>query len=661
MICQRKSITSIILIVTIISFSTMGNLISVQPNSVRSMEPFFTLVAKTNRGGFRPDYLNFLKQHLARIGINVDVVVQDWFSFVTELIVFRNFDIAYLDFSGSNGDFLSANKEEYISQNTILPDVSKMYSENGTLNVFGYNVDMDWSSELGTGINDYYLSLLKTTEYSDIDELCSYYWTWEGYLMNEILPCVPTFAPKTYTSYWRNLEGYNMSEGLTQSWGKMNWDGSHYGQESTKELVITDSAWIDLNPLFQDDSSSRFISSAILDPLVWCDTDGSVWPHLATSWEIIDKNILRIHLRKGVKWQPDPDELFVDENFDVNDVYFTLYAWSHLSDERDSFNWICGMNIIDNYTIDIHMDSRPSTDEEEPYNNFLGELASRLILPEHYLNQTQLADGVTPDITHESWDWFTSHCFGTGLFQLKTFQEGTETELSLYKNCWLMNHSIDKSNMDVEERFGTKWELEKLRIRIIPDQPTAFLEFEAGKVDMEVVTGYPEMYDEYDLDSDLAIQSDFLPSLGLYAFNLRENRAFIGSLVPCPEDPTMTIGLAIRKAIAYAIDRIEIDNVIHRGEYTITDHPIYLTFDKLCHPNIIEYNYNRERALGYMAKVFPEYWETHSDYPTYANTQNLFLSILVAVIFSIIILALILGLVLCFAIILADIIQKNKK
>lgn len=52
-------------------------------------------------------------------------------------------------------------------------------------------------------------------------------------------------------------------------------------------LVITDAAWSDLNPLFQDDTSSSFISSATMDPLIWYDADLSVWPHLAESYTMI--------------------------------------------------------------------------------------------------------------------------------------------------------------------------------------------------------------------------------------------------------------------------------------------------------------------------------------------------------------------------------------
>jgi len=61
---------------------------------------------------------------------------------------------------------------------------------------------------------------------------------------------------------------------------------------------------------------------------------------------------------------------------------------------------------------------------------------------------------------------------------------------------------------------------------------------------------------------------------------LRENRVNIGSQEPCEGDSNITIGLAIRKAISYAIDRNEINNVLFRGEFAVTDYPYYEVMGK---------------------------------------------------------------------------------
>ena len=84
---KRKIVVYLLLVI----FCSNFMLINIQESE--SIDPYFTLVFKTNGGGVRPDYGNFLKQHLARMGINIEVIVQDWSTFVSEMVAFRDFDI----------------------------------------------------------------------------------------------------------------------------------------------------------------------------------------------------------------------------------------------------------------------------------------------------------------------------------------------------------------------------------------------------------------------------------------------------------------------------------------------------------------------------------------------------------------------------------------
>jgi len=584
------------ILVGVIMAIFVASAVAVDPIKTDAVDSFFTLVAKTNSGGVRPDYLNFLKQHCARIGINIDVIVQDWPTFVGELIAFRNFDVCYVALTGGGAD----------------PDFTGVYNENGSLNLFGYHTDMDYDETLGTGKNEWYMRQGNLIMPPDSEERVQHYWDWEQYLMDKILPCQPTFAPQSYTAIWSNLNGYNVSDGILQSWGKMSFTGTHDGQTDPTELVITDAAWSDLNPLFQDDTSSSFISSATMDPLIWYDADLSVWPHLAESYTMINDTTLQVTAREGIYWALDPDALFPDEEFTIEDVYFTLYAWKYLSNDQQVYDWIedMEMNKAEN-KLTIYIDGDPSTPENEPYAPFLPSISLRM-MPEHYLNQTQDVSG-KPDVTHASWNTFATNCFGTGVFEIDTFTEGVETILAVRDNdagspddyCWRLNSTITSDpDLNWAARFGDfSGGLDTLRIRIIPDQQTALLEFEAGKTDMEGVTAYPEKRDEYLLNPDFNIQSDTQFYFGFFGYNMRPVRPVIGSYDPAPNDPSITKGLAIRKAISYALDRVEINNVIHRGEYTLTDHPIYLKMGIWCNPNIIRYNHDLDKAREYMTKA----------------------------------------------------------
>jgi ABC-type transport system substrate-binding protein len=568
---------------------------AVQPAKTDAIDPFFTLVAKTNQGGVRPDYLNFLKQHCARIGIGVDVIVQDWPTFVGELIAFRDFDVCYVALTGGGAD----------------PDFTGVYNENGSLNLFGYHTSMDYNETLGTGVNEWYMKQGNLIMPPDSQERVEHYWAWEQYLMDKILPCQPTFAPQSYVATWANLEGYNFTDGILQSWGKMSFDGTHTGQIDNTELVITDAAWSDLNPMFQDDTSSSFISSATMDPLIWYDADLQAYPHLAEDYYLVNDTHLRVEIREGVKWQ-DPGG-YPGEELDAKDVYFTFYSWATVSNDVQVFDWIDDLVIVDDYTIDFFIDGDPSTEVNDLYAPFLPSISYR-IMPEHYLNVTQLADGVTPDITHPNWNTYSTNCFGTGLFTIASFTEGVETTLALNTDCWRLDETLTAdAALDWENRFGFATgftPLDQMRIRIIPDVQTALLEFEAGKTDIEGVTTQPDKRDEFIADPDFDVQSDTTFYFGFFGYNMREVRPEIGNRDPCDDDPSISKGLAVRKAISYALDRVEINNVIHRGEYTITDHPIYLKQGIWCNPNIIRYNHDLDKAREYMALAGYEITET---------------------------------------------------
>jgi len=107
----------------------------------------------------------------------------------------------------------------------------------------------------------------------------------------------------------------------------------------------------------------------------------------------------------------------------------------------------------------------------------------------------------------------------------------------------------------------------------------------------------------------------------MFIFNLRESRGtMINSMEPCPNDPNMTKGLAVRKAISYAMNAKEMNDLAYPNLDIRTYYPIYEKMGMWCNPNIIKYDYSLEKAKNYMRKAgfaFPED-TTHVgiDFPT---------------------------------------------
>ncbi len=550
------------------------------------------------RDPFR-DYLNFLKQHLARNNIDLNVEFYSYCEFYDQLINVRDFDIYCME----------------ITQDKTDIDFSNIYGTNGFYNFFGYDSSLDWNEAVNNGINDKYLFDINNDIGTNSSERKLLSWEWQQYLMDKICPIKPLFYFNDSKASWNNLIGYNSDHGLLKSWGKMEWDGLHYNQEAIFKIVIADNQWIELNPLFQYDPSSSFISKLCLDSLFWSESfnypieneTNGLWPHLVEDYSVINETYIRLKCREGVKWQNDPEGVFISEYFDAYDVYFSLYCWKYLSIDKLSYYWIKDMEIIDEYTLDIYVDNDLTTQNSESFAPLFTKL-NVLILPEHFLNQTQLTDGITPDITHSSWESYSSNCFGTSLFEINSYIEDEKTILQLFEDSWWLNDSINSDpDLDFITRFGTfESLLKELHIRIIDDIQTIFLEFESGYLDLVSLDYFSDKKEDYLLYTDFSIYNCIRNRLSFIGFNLREDRLYIGDRTNAAYDPSLTKGLALRKSINYAIDNQEINEVLHNAEASIDYWPIYSTMGSFCNPNIIRYNFDLDKAREYYTMANPQ-------------------------------------------------------
>jgi len=560
-------------------------------NESSAADPFFTLTLKMRNFGTYQNMALEMAVMLKQIGINVDITFLDYIDYMQELVEYRDFDIFFLS----------------TVINPQNPDVSAYFGEDGEMNFCDYSSTMDYNETLGMGGNQWYLEEGKNFIPPNTEEQIEHYWAWQDYLMEEINPALFALIPQGYVAHWAELDGYDINKELIESWGKMSWDSAHTNQSSQEELVIRGYPCKNMNPLFQ--SYEEIISKAILDPLVWCGTDNAIYPHVAKTWTHINDTHVRFIIREDIPWQPDIDGNFTKEYLTAEDIYFTFYCWKNLSNEQDDYAWLKDIQMVDDYTIDFYMDANNETIENEYYPQYLYSLAKG-ILPEHYLNQTQLGDGKTPDINHKSWSLFNlNKTFGTGMFEYDSFSDSgyslstSETVLSISPSCWLFNESIEKTDIDFEERFGSDWSLNKLIIRYFDTCFDEAFDFLWGNIDLMDVTSYSENRTLYQSMTEFTVQNKNQGLFSYFGFNLNPNRPWIGSQEPCPNDPSITIGLAIRKAISHAINREKISTNIYKGEYLLNDHPLAPTAGIWLNPNIYRYNYDLPTAQDYMQKA----------------------------------------------------------
>ena len=103
-----------------------------------------------------------------------------------------------------------------------------------------------------------------------------------------------------------------------------------------------------LHPLAMRMAPEQSIASNIYDSLVDRDPSGKLVPGLATSWELLDENTWRFHLRKGVKWQNGG-------TFTADDVVFTFEDIGRTKINRYTFimEKIKKVEKVDDYTVNI--------------------------------------------------------------------------------------------------------------------------------------------------------------------------------------------------------------------------------------------------------------------------------------------------------------------
>ncbi|UJG43134.1 MAG: ABC transporter substrate-binding protein [Candidatus Heimdallarchaeum endolithica] len=613
---NKKVILSFMIITAFLTVSIFGE------NETSIPGYFFELEFKTNGGGFRPNYGLYVAQYLSEIGIKVNIKVLEWANFVGTLLETNNYDLFFVGLVGHHD-----------------PDPTGIYNENGSLNMFGINTKMPYGMENEQMIEDGILIMNMT-------ERQQHYYNWQQLMMDKIVPMVPFFNQPSYTANWATLDGYDDSWGVVDSLPYMKFTSLHEGQTSTEEFYDSDAKWRELNPLLQDDASSSYISSLVMESLLQM-TPGyePIKTGLIIDWQQDETNelLFKFTLRDEVYWNPSfnitgrdsSSDPLVDEDGNIvnpsilmvgdkgefsdgtnqqvtaKDAVFTLLAYSNPITSIDSYkyNWMhdIWVDSADPLSFWIEIDADPDTPEKENYAPFWPDLKIK-ILPEFFLNTTNttvtyssggvpmvgLGEGIfdTPQ-----WKAYSTSAFGCGKYMLDYYVENSITVLQA-SPFWFGVGAIDGTEQDLD--------IKTFNIRVIPDITSALAEFKAGKLDIMAMASFPEERKEMQADPKFEVQSKLTNYLSFMGFNLK--RPFIGGddnyvFLTEPGYEEYTKALAVRKAIAYAIDREEINNALHDGEYLISDSVTYTLLDFWYYNDIVKYNHNLDMAWEWMERA----------------------------------------------------------
>ncbi len=297
-----------------------------------------------------------------------------------------------------------------------------------------------------------------------------------------------------------------------------------------------------LIPILATDSASHEIAGLVYNGLLKYDKNLNLVGDLAENFTF-SKDHLKIifHLKKNVKWQDGypftADDVIFTYNLIMDPKTPTAY--------RSDYEYVKTVKKLDNYSIEV-IYKRP----------FAPALSSWTvsILPKHLLEGKNLLNSP-----------LRTHPIGTGPFKFKKWEVGQKIELAAN-----------------DTYFNGRPYLDGYIYRVIPDSATMFLELKAGKVDLMGLTPV-----QYKRQTETKFFKEnyrkFCYPTFVYTylgFNLK-NKLFKDKKV--------------RQAIAYAIDKNEIINVVLLGLGVKATGP-YRPDMWYYNPNVKKYPYNPEKA-----------------------------------------------------------------
>jgi peptide/nickel transport system substrate-binding protein len=298
-----------------------------------------------------------------------------------------------------------------------------------------------------------------------------------------------------------------------------------------------------LIPMLAGDSASHDVAGLIFNGLVKYDTELRIIGDLAESWDISPGGlIITFHLRRGVKWA-DGIEFTAD---DVMFGYKTIINEKTPTAYREDYLQVKKAEVLDKYTFRVTY--------KKPFAPALTSWNNLVVLPKHLLEGK--------DITKTD---FGRNPIGMGPYKLNKWTTGQELLLDSNRGYFegrpYINHYI---------------------YRVIPDSATLFLELQAGGIDMMGLT--PIQYTKQTNDDFFRknFQKFRYPAFAYtyLGFNLK---------YPLFKD------IRVRKAIAYAIDKSEIVDVVLFGLGSIATGP-YVPNTWPYNTNVKRYEYNPEKA-----------------------------------------------------------------
>ena len=515
------------------------------------------------------DYAQAIIQDIQEIGIEVTDYPMEYSTFLDRVFGSKSFDLAIIEIEQQNA-----------------PHLELFFKEGASFNIFNFQneIDQGQTADLIENI----------TQETDFYTRKAYFYDLQEHLMDNVLPMVPLFTPVRTFAFWGNVAGFSAELGLSHSLPYMYFDGLRDGQTDSTIFKAGISRWFDLNPISMREEAERTIVSLIMDKLIEIDEKGSLTKTgLIDNWEFINRTTVHLHVRNGVKWQPDPEGISSNEPFTIDDLMFTLDLLQSIETNlnHELYDWIKSYNEFNDSTVELHIDSNSSTTVREPYAFVLEDL-SVYPFPKYYLNPTD--DPIVTVANSVEWETFGNTPFGTGKYMYST-----ESNIDL--GLVVLNKFNDWHGVGVKPGVTTNLVFNTLELQTYPEYYPMILDLRDGSVlDLADLGKHPSKEEEVTLEPNILVDYAVEDSIIFLAFNLA-NPVFGDENNFIPTNQTgVSKALAIRKAIASAIDKPSMNTAFHNDGYNLTETPLSAYYIDYYHPTVTTYDYSTVKAIEYL-------------------------------------------------------------
>ena len=309
------------------------------------------------------------------------------------------------------------------------------------------------------------------------------------------------------------------------------------GPEAGTVNLLIESAPTNFDPRIGTDAQSQNLHGLLFDSLVAYDDKMNIVPDLAERWETHDPLTYVFHLRRGVRFHDGRPLASADVKF----TFDSILSGAVKTVKRGAFRMVESVEAPDEGTVVFHL--------REPYASFTWNLVRPGI-------------GIVPRGSGEE---VAQHPIGTGPFRFVSAVP--DEEIVLERNPEYFGWAVPKANADSSssrrdatgipgnERLGSEeqgGEIERVRIRIVPDALVRALELRKGTADVAAINSLtPDTVVTLAREHDIAVEERPGTELAYIAFNC--------------DDPILA-HREVRQALAYATDRETLIHYLLRGE-----------------------------------------------------------------------------------------------